>query len=230
MSKNSIIDDVQKLLPQTNIQAIIQHGSSVHKELVTDGSDLDLVVILETSHNKKIIEVMNNQKYHIDIFDLKTIKRNLLDFESSICSAIFDTNCLSGRLLSGQILLDNCFLENFIASVKGNLNSQKLILKFYLQSISFIKDYQYQTDEYSMKIVFDKAIDSIGTALLLKNKFYNLNPKHQIKLLKICLNEQVYQEFVDLRFAFEIVKDKNKAFKKYKELVFDSKLLEGLQI
>ncbi|EAC7182298.1 hypothetical protein B4X83_13975 [Listeria monocytogenes] len=229
MNKNIIIENVQSLLPKINIQAIIQHGSSVHKELVTDGSDIDILVVSETAQDKKIIEILNSQKYHIDVFDLKTTKRILLEFENSISKKIFDTNSLSGRLLSGNLLLDNCFMEEFIKQMKESINTQKLILKFYLQSLNFIKDFQHQTDEYSMKIIFDKALDSIGTAILLKHKFYNLNPKHQIKILKIYLSKQVYQDFIDMRFTFNIVKDKNNAFQKYKQLVFDSKILEGLQ-
>lgn len=228
IKQKTIISDVQKLLSETNIQAIIQHGSSIHQNLVTDGSDIDLVVVAKNNYDKKIIDTMNNQKYHIDVFDLATVKSKLSKFEDKVCTVISDTNFLSGRLLSGKIILDDCCLRSLVKQVEEQLNNQKLILKFYLQSINFMKDFQYQTDEYTMKIIFDKALDSLGTALLLKNKFYNLNPKHQIKLLKNYLNKQTYEDFINLRFNFGIIKDKNMAFQRYKTFIYNSELLEEI--
>lgn len=228
MFDENILISVYKIIPKKNIPAIILHGSCTQKDLITNGSDVDLIIVSDKLRSEKIIEIVNNKKLHIDILDIKAIKEKILEFENTVCSAIFDTNCLGGRILSGHILFDDCSLSDFIKHAEKQLNNQKLILKFYLQSINFIKDYQYQTEMYSAKVLFEKAIDSLGLAILLKNKVYNLNTKHQIKLLKNYLAKEVFQEFINLRFNFEVIENKNEAFQKYKEVIYTSKILEGI--
>lgn len=55
MEHEKISKVIKEHIPEINILAVIQHGSSIHKELITKSSDKDLFIISDKSYEKKMV-------------------------------------------------------------------------------------------------------------------------------------------------------------------------------
>lgn len=196
------ISVIKQIIKREDIEGIIQHGSTI-QGVAGANSDYDYYVIVKNKVSTPVFaEKINNIKFHIQVVDQKSFEKEINDFVPKLMMALFDTNIIAGRLLQGKVILDkDNAIFNYLTSKRSELKLQvpRLIKKFRYQAIGFMEDSQHSNTLFQY-ICIEKAIDSLALGILIKNNFYNLNPKWQPIFLKDFLSKDLYDKYTRARF------------------------------
>lgn len=185
--------------------SIIQHGST-SMNISYLNSDIDLLVIIEEKEEFEISEKVfldtANNKVHLKIVSIKTFKSILKNFQNDILSKNLDLNILSGRIFMGEIIYTDIDIQKVINKYKNNINFNIIALKFLYQAYNFLNDAKHPNN-YIKQNCIEKAIDSLMTSILIKNKVTTLNIKWQPLIIKEFLPKELYEDYLSLRFNYK---------------------------
>ena len=183
---------------------VIQHGSTVMGFAEKD-SDYDFLVVVDgviATTDREIPLVIDNTKIHLSLLSQDEFEKKINNFYSELLVKVLDVNLLAGRLRQGKIVYDtDNYGHGILSTIIHDPVPIYVIEKYIWQCYGFIKDARH-SNQYIKQNCIEKAIDSWGIAVLLKNSISTLNIKWQPLLLKNILPPNIYSNYLTLRFNY----------------------------
>ncbi|MNC35939.1 hypothetical protein D3C75_844390 [compost metagenome] len=109
---------------------------------------------------------------------------------------------VAGRVIQGELVYDE---SRFAADLMENNKLMQcpdfIVEKFAWQCFGFITDAKH-SHPYIKQNCVEKAVDSWGIAVLLLHSILTLNLKWQPILLERCLEPELYDCYIQLRFNY----------------------------